>query len=384
MKFLHISDLHIGKKINGYSLIEDQRYILNEIVDIAERKKADAVFIAGDIYDNARPTSEAVTLFDDFITELNKRDIIIYAVSGNHDSGERIDYGRRIFKKNGLFVSGVYNGRMTREVYKDSYGEVNIYMLPFVTNYDVNQFIKEDKEKISDYNSAVEYIIENENIDYSQRNVIIAHQFVTNRGKMPIISESENIVIGGLDNISSANFEKFDYTALGHIHSMQKMSKCADIWYSGAVLKYSFSKEDDNKKAIFVTLNEKGNIEREEIPLKPLREMVIIEKKFDEMIKDECKNDYIKAIITDKEPIYDVFERLKGVYPNIMVVEYKNREDEFIKAITFEDITKKSDLELFEEFYENVNGYKADEESMEIINKLFKEILEGKNEAFSS
>lgn len=377
MRFLHISDIHIGKRLNGYSLYDDQKHILLQIAYIASEKKADAVIIAGDIYDKSQASAEAVSMFDSFLTLLDRTGLKVYAVSGNHDSGERVGYGSGIFKKIGIYIAGNYEGRITKEVFRDEYGDVNIYMLPFISQYDVRHFAGDNEIKISDCNDAVKYVLDNEEIDFSQRNVIIAHQLVADGVRLPFFSQDEHIVVGGTDAVSYKLFENFDYTALGHIHSRQKVGDNGQVWYSGAPLKYSFSSEDDIKSVSLVTINEKGSVQIEEIELEPLRKMVTVKKPFNEMLEDKITYDFIKAEIQDDVDELDMFLRLKEVYKNLVSITYSNRRLGEIKSVTYEEISKKTDTELFMDFYRKINGVQPDENAVMLIDKLLEEIKGG-------
>ena len=298
MKFIHLSDLHIGKRVNEYSMLEDQEYILNQIIAIIDEQKPDGVIIAGDVYDKSVPSAEAVALFDDFLFELSKRNLYVFVISGNHDSPERIAFGGRLMEASRIYMSPVYDGTVSPVTLEDEYGKINVWMLPFVKPVHIRKF-NEDAE-ISTYTDAMRIAIGNLNIDSNERNIMITHQFVTGAER----TESEEISVGGTDNVDISVFENFDYTALGHIHRSQNC-KSEKVRYSGTPLKYSFSESKDNKSVTIVELKEKCKLSVDTIPLKPLRDMIEIKGKYNEiMLRDfykntSCQEDYVHITLTD-------------------------------------------------------------------------------------
>ena len=278
MKFLHTSDLHIGKRLHETSLLEDQKYILSQIVDIAKDKKVDAVLISGDVYDKSIPQADAVTIFDRFITELSNCEIKVFMISGNHDSAQRLDFMSELLKDKGVYFCGSYKGELEFATLSDEFGEVNVYLLPFIKPSNVRQHFED--EEVDSFESAVKFVIENANIDYSKRNIILSHQFITGS----TTDGSEELIIGGLDNISSEIYNQFDYTALGHIHRVQSAG-CEKIRYSGTPLKYSFSEANHNKSVTIVEVFEKGNIKITPVSLKPLRDLRCVKGKYSDIIK---------------------------------------------------------------------------------------------------
>ena len=354
MRFAHISDLHLGKRLNGFSMLEEQKYILEEILQILEKEKVSGVWMAGDIYDKPIPPAEAVTLFDDFLVQLAKRKYHVFVISGNHDSPERIAFGSRLVSACNIYLSPVYNGEVEPISLADEHGEINVYMLPFVKPIHVRHFFPE--EEISTYTEAVKCAIAHMNVEETKRNVILAHQFVTGAMK----SESEDISVGGLDNVDAEVFEAFDYVALGHIHRGQTMGS-ENIRYSGTPLKYSFSEVNHEKSVTIVDLKEKGNTEIYTVPLIPRHDLRKIRGSFEEVISSEFETDadkeaYVHVTLTDEMDIPNAFHKLQTVYPNIMQMEYEIRSK---KNPTVFDKTadgKKMDpLELFQEFYETMN-----------------------------
>ena len=377
MKFIHLSDLHIGKRVNEYSMIEDQEYILNKIVEIADDIKPDGVIIAGDVYDKSVPSAEAVELFDNFLVELSKRNLKVFVISGNHDSPERIAFGGRLMTESGIYMSPVYNGDIAPVVLEDEFGKLNIWMLPFVKPVHVRRFY-EDAE-ITSYTDAMRVAIGKLAINEAERNIMITHQFVTGADR----TESEEISVGGTDNVDVTVFDPFDYTALGHIHRPQNC-KSEKVRYSGTPLKYSFSEAKDVKSVTVVELKEKGSLEISTIPLVPIRDMVEIKGKYDEiMLRDfyvytTYREDYTHITLTDEEDIPDAIGKLRTVYRNLMKLDYDNvrtRNSQHVNGA--ENIEKKSPYEHFEEFYEIQNGQPMNENQSEFIKKLMEEIWEG-------
>lgn len=377
MKFIHLSDLHIGKRVNEYSMLEDQEYILKQIINIIDDQKPDGVIIAGDVYDKSVPSAEAVALFDNFLVTLSKRNLYVFVISGNHDSPERIAFGGRLMEASKIYMSPVYDGEVSPVALKDDYGKINIWMLPFVKPVHIRKF-NEDAE-ISSYTDAIRVAIDNLDIDSSERNIMITHQFVKGADR----TESEEISVGGTDNVDVFVFDVFDYTALGHIHRPQNC-KSEKVRYSGTPLKYSFSESKDNKSITVVDLKEKGNFSVSVVPLKPMRDMVEIKGKYDEiMLRDFYKDtsyqeDYVHITLTDEDDIPDAIGKLRTVYHNLMKLDYDNLRTRNMNSIDgAENIEKKSPYEHFSEFYEKQNNQPMNDKQSEFMTKLIEEIWEG-------
>lgn len=379
MKLLHISDLHIGKRVNEFSMLEDQKYILRQILAIADAQQADGVMIAGDIYDKPVPPAEAVQVFDWFLTELADRGKQVYAVSGNHDSAERIAFGAQLMRGRGVFVSPVYRGDTIRFTEKDAYGELCFYLLPFIKPAVVRHALEDapDMEGISlpeSYHDAVKLAVERMGVDSGKRNILIAHQFVTGAGRC----DSEEVSVGGLDNVDADVFDVFDYVALGHIHSPQSLKR-ETVRYCGTPLKYSFSEVDQEKSVTVVELREKGNIALSTVPLLPLHDMRKIRGTYLEVTaksfyQDTDTEDYVQITLTDEEDIPDGLQKLRIIYPNLMRLEYDNsrtRESRVIERA--EEMEQKSELELFAEFYEMQNNQPMSEEQTAFVSQLIAE-----------
>lgn len=375
MKFVHLSDLHLGKRVNGYSMIEDQKYILLKILNVIDEQKAEAVVIAGDVYDKPIPPTEAVQLFDDFLFRLVKRNLQILVISGNHDSPERIAFGSRFMDKSGVHMSQVYNGKNDLVELKDKYGKVNFYMLPFVKPSNVRRFFED--EEINTYTDAVRVAVSHMNVNKKVRNVIITHQFVTGAQR----SESETIAVGGTDNVDSYVFDDFDYVALGHIHGPQNVGKNT-VRYCGTPLKYSFSEISHEKSVTVVEMKEKGNVKVSTVELTPKLDMREIKGTYEELtFKKNYENtnteDYLHIILTDEEDVADAVAKLRCVYPNLMKLDYDNTRTRNSFALTqAEETEKKSDTELLSEFFEKQNGRPLSDEQLEYAANLFEQIKE--------
>lgn len=367
MKFLHTGDLHIGKTVNDFSMIEDQKYILRRILDIAKKEKVDAVVIAGDVYDRPIPSAEAVTLLDDFLTALLGEKIPVIMISGNHDSGERVAFADKILEKQGLYIAGEYNGELKRVVFEDEWGYVDFVCMPFV---------KPAVAKAEDMLARTPMTL-----DLLSRHVLVTHYFVTGEnGQEPELSDSESKVsVGGLDNVPASLFAAFDYVALGHIHKRQKIGM-GEVWYAGAPLKYSFSEANQEKSVNIVTLKEKGSISVERQKLTPLHEMRVIRGKLEQLITPEvvqaadCE-DYIKAVLTDREELIDPIGTLRSVYPNVMqIVPDKNgqKEEEEYRPAVF--AAQRSIGELFAQFYQMLRGEPLDRKREKLVEEIEKEL----------
>lgn len=379
MRFLHLADLHIGKRVNGFSMIEDQKFVFEQVYNVIENEKIDGIIMAGDIYDKPVPSAEAVKLFDEMLTRLVSINLPIFVISGNHDSAERIGFGSDILSVAKVYMSRVYNGNLQKIELEDDYGKINVYLLPFIKPATVKNIYKE--AEIKDYDDALEYVLSQEKIDETKRNVIVSHQFVT--GAMR--SESEEVSVGGLDNVSVENYKAFDYVALGHIHRAQQMGR-ESARYAGTLLKYSFSEEKHNKSMTIVDLKEKGNIEIKEIPVKPLHDLKTIKGKFskitsEEFYKELKKEDYYRAVLTDEEDILNAIGKLKSIYPNLMSMEYDNTRTRSYSVVdNVETAEAKSPLEHFEEFFEKQNGRKMSEKQRNYLLEILGEAREESHE----
>lgn len=371
MKIIHISDLHLGKNLNGINLFEDQKYILSKIIEIIKKEKIDALLISGDIYDKSIPSAEAVFLLDEFLGEIKKLNIATFIISGNHDNQRRLSYGNAIFKNNNIFISNVYAGEVEKITLEDEFGKVNFYLLPFLKPSMVSPFF--EGRNIASYDDAITLALEDTlaKLKNDERNIILAHQFVTGGS----LSDSEDVVVGGVDNISKDHFHKFDYAALGHLHTPQKLGE--NIYYSGTPLKYSVSEANHQKGLMLITLKEKGNLEIAKIPLKPKRDLRKIKGKYAEIVlKKNYENtdtqDLVAITLTDEEEIPDIIYRLRAIYLNILSIDYENKSSEMEK-IELAKIKVKSPLELFGEFYKLHNDRDLTDMQIKIIEEILDE-----------
>ena len=362
MKFIHLSDLHLGKRVNEFSMLEDQQYILSEILCIIDAEQPDGILIAGDVYDKTVPSAEAVALLDDFLVRLAKRDLQIFLISGNHDSPERMAFGGRLMEGSGVHLSPVYDGRVRPITLTDVYGTVNIYLLPFVKPAHVRRCFPE--REITTYTDALAIAIEAMGVDQTERNVLVTHQFVTGAARC----DSEELSVGGTDNVDASVFDPFDYVALGHIHGPQRVGR-ETVRYCGTPLKYSFSEAGHQKSVTVVELEEKGAVSVRTVPLVPLRDLVELRGTYEELTfrgfyeGTSYQKDYVHITLTDEEDIPDAMRKLQIIYPNLMKLDYDNRRTRAGACLDgAEDAEQKSPLDLLEEFYEKQNGRPMGEE----------------------
>lgn len=377
MKLFHLSDLHIGKRVNEFSMIEDQKYILKRILDLAEEEKPDGIILAGDIYDKQIPSAEAVQVFDEFITRLAGRAIPVFIISGNHDSAERLAFGGRLLNSRGIYLSPVYDGSVTKIPLKDQYGTVWIHLLPFIRPSTVRHVFENEADLVTDVQTAAETVIRHMEIDLKDRNILVAHQFVTGASRC----ESEDVQVGGLDNIDAAVFTPFDYTALGHIHSPQNVGTDR-VRYCGTPLKYSFSEVDQEKSITVVELEKKGTVRTSLLPLKPLRDMRKLRGTYLELTdrsfyRDMNREDYIQVILTDEDDVPDGLQKLRVIYPNIMQLLYDNQRTKTTQEVdAAQAVEKKTEIELFCEFYELQNNQPMTKQQKDFVEQLIREIKE--------
>ena len=362
MRFLHLSDLHLGKRVNEFSMLEDQAYILKEILNIIDEQKVEAVLIAGDIYDKVIPSAEAVRLLDDFLTRIAARELPVFLISGNHDSAERIAFGSRLMSSRQIYLSPVFESDVEPVTISDRYGEINIYMLPFVKPSLVKRVYP-----------AVQHM----QIDTDKRNILLAHQFVTGA----VRCDSEELSVGGVDDVDASVFDGFDYVALGHLHGPQKIGK-ETVRYSGTPLKYSFSETNHKKAAVIVDVEEKGKINIQQIPFLPKHDMREIRGTYMEVTaldfyKDMNTDDYLHITLTDEEDIPDAIGKLRCIYPNIMKLSYDNLRTRAVGTVRgTAEVEEKSPMELLREFYEFQNNQPMTDEQEEIARGMMEEIWE--------
>jgi len=374
MKFLHISDLHLGKRLHDRSLLEDQRHILDQILALAEAEKPDGVLIAGDVYDKAVPSAEAVELFDDFLVRLAELVPHVFLISGNHDSPERIAFGGRLMDAKGVHVSPVFAGVVEPVTLTDEHGPVDVWLLPFVKPVHVRRFFPE--AEITNYTEALAAAIGQMPVDTGRRNVLVTHQFVTGAATC----DSEEHTVGGTDNVDAAVFAPFDYVALGHLHGAQSVSR-PGIRYCGSPLKYSFSEARHEKSVTMVTLSADGLDEIRTLPLTPLRDMRQIRGSYMELTarsfyEGTAREDYLQVVLTDEEDVPEAIARLRAIYPNILRLDYDNCRTRSAGEFTGEAIPEKSPLALFDELYQRMNGREMSERQRQLVLSLLEEEVE--------
>lgn len=376
---MHLADLHLGKRVNGFSMMEDQEYILNRILEIMEEEQPDGLLIAGDVYDKTIPPAEAVRLMDDFLTAVAAKHVPVFLISGNHDSAERVAFGHQLMQGSGIWISPVYDGTIRHHTLEDRWGEVNIYLIPFLRTSVVRSFFPD--VEIEDYTDALRTIIEDLQVDTSRRNVVLAHQFVTAAGALPETCDSEQLSVGGLDRVDGSVFSPFDYTALGHLHGPQRVGS-ETIRYAGSPLKYSFSELHQKKSVTVAELRAKGETEIRQIPLQPRREMTELRGTFEEILEEARKKgvpqtDYYHMILTDETDVVDALSRLREYYPNIMLLDYDNRRTRSQKEVEQLDrVEERTPGELFAALYEQQNGQEMDSDRKEYLDGLIREIWE--------
>lgn len=375
MKLIHLSDLHLGKRVNEFSMLEDQQYILTEILQIIDREKPDGVMIAGDVYDKSVPSAEAVALLDDFLVRLAKRDLQVFLISGNHDSPERMAFGGRLMAQSGVHLAPVYDGKVSQITLTDEYGLVNLYLLPFLKPAHVRRCFPE--REILTYTDALAAAIEAMGVDHAQRNVLVTHQFVTGAARC----DSEEISVGGTDNVDVSVFEPFDYVALGHIHGPQQVGR-ETVRYCGTPLKYSFSEAKHQKSVTVVELGEKGAVSVRTVPLTPMRDLAELRGTYEELTfrgfyqGTSYPRDYVHITLTDEEDIPDAVSKLRIIYPNLMKLDYDNQRTRAGIVLEGAEDQQRSPLELLEEFYEKQNGQPMGEEQRAFAKNLMEHIWE--------
>lgn len=384
MKVLHISDLHIGKRVNGMSMLDDQRYILRQILDIAEKRQASVLLIAGDVYDKASPSAEAVTVFDAFLTDAVAAGLRVLAIPGNHDSAERIAYAQGLLEKQGVCLPPVYAGEVERVELEDEHGSVEFWLLPFLKPGDVRRFFP-DEEIGDDYSAALRAVLGACAIDQGKRNVVLSHQLVTAYGTAPDRADDE-IKLGGMDNVDVSVYDAFDYVALGHVHRPQCVGRDT-VRYSGSPLKYSFSEARYGKSAALIELGEKkpGDdvgecVSFEPIPLVPLHDVREVRGTLADVLAmgtaHDASQDYLHIMLSDEHPQLDAMAKIHEVFPNAMMLDYDNvtvlidRPQTQLTA----DPDSMDTLDLFSAFYESQVGNPLDNEQRDFARKLIAKV----------
>lgn len=376
MKFLHLADLHLGKRVNGFSMLEDQAYILRQILAILDDEQPDGVLIAGDVYDKSVPSVEAVGLLDGFLTELRARGVPVLLISGNHDSPERLAFGGRVMDSCGIHISPVYDGALAPVTLQDAFGPVHVWLLPFVKPAHVRRWFPD--ADIESYTDAMAEAVAHMDIDTAARNVLVTHQFVTGGTR----SGSEELSVGGTDNVDSGVFAPFDYVALGHLHGAQHIGR-ETIRYAGSPLKYSFSEARQHKSVTVVTLGEKGDVQVRTVALTPLRELREIRGSYDELTARSFyehttyRSDYLHLILTDEQDVFDAMSRLRTIYPYLMTLDYDNARTRAAGGMSVPAETeRRTPPELFEALYKRQNHQPMSEVQREYIAQLMEQIME--------
>lgn len=378
MKILHLADLHLGKRVNEMSMIEDQKYILDQIITLIKEESVGIVLLCGDIYDKSIPTIEAIHLLDEFLDQLSKMAIKVLMISGNHDSIDRLSFGKSLFTRSNLYIASQFENEIEKITVKENGITVNFYMLPFVKSAYISHIFQLQTDS---YEECFRYLIEHTKIDEEETNILLSHQFVTANKKNPELSDSETSSLGGIDNIDFHIFDPFDYVALGHIHKPQAMGR-EMVRYAGSILKYSFSEIHMDKKATILTIDAKKEISLSFHPLKPLRDMREIECSLEELLKKQCEignqEDYMHVILTDEEQILDAIGKVRTIYPNVMQISFKNRRHmkQLESAQIKEDqISDQSPAELFEQFYKMQNHIDLDEKRLQLVLSVFEKVI---------
>ena len=376
MRFLHLSDLHLGKRVCEFSMLDDQRYILEEILSLLDTRPVDAVLLAGDLYDKPVPPAEAVRLLDWFLTELADRKLPVFAISGNHDSAERVAFGAHLLAGSQVYVSPVFEGAPAPITLTDAYGPVDIYLLPFLKPAMVRPIYPD--EPIESYSDALGCVLRRCAPDPARRSVLVAHQFVAGAAAC----ESEEPSVGGLDCVDAALFDGFDYVALGHLHSPQKVGRDT-LRYCGTPLKYSFSEAHQHKSAAFVELGPKWEVTLTTAPLTPKHDLRELRGSYMELTDRRsyagtATDDYLHITLTDEQDVPDALARLRVIYPNLMRLDYDN-----LRTRTQADLDapaqteQKTPLEHFAAFYALQNNQPLSAEQaafcQQLIETLWKE-----------
>lgn len=375
MKWFHLSDLHLGKRLCEVPLLSDQAHILSQILAMTAEERPDGVLIAGDVYDKPVPSAEAVGLLDDFLVRLSRQGVPAYLISGNHDSAERLSFGGRLMAAGGVHVAPVYSGQVEPIVLADQYGPVHLYLLPFLKPAHVRRFFPE--ASIESYTDAVAAVVSAMEIDPAVRNVLVAHQFVTGS----VRCASEEVSVGGTDNVDVSVFDGFDYVALGHLHSPQRAGRDT-VRYCGTPLAYSFPEAEQEKSVTVVELKEKGSVSLRTLPLTPLRRLGELRGTYEELTcrqfyeGTDYQSRYLRVVLTDEEDVVDAAVKLRMVYPGLMQVAYDNHRTQAAGVPELES-ERRSPLELLEEFYEGQNGQPMGDAQRQLARELMEQIWEG-------
>lgn len=375
MRFLHTADLHLGRKLNELPLLEDQKFLLQQIVEIAVREKIDAVLIAGDIYNKSSPASDAMMVFDGFLSQLAQNGIKVFMISGNHDSGNRISYLSSLIRKADIYTCEGFDGTLQQVTLEDEFGELNIFMMPFVRPAQIRKFYPD--EEITSYEDAVKVIFQHSSVNESERNILLCHQFVTGAE----LSDSEDFAVGTLDSMDASLFDAFDYVALGHLHKAQKVKR-ESLRYSGSIMKYSLS-EANHKKSIVVLNMSETAVEVQVLPLEQPKDIRKVKGTLEEILGMAYSEDYVSVVLQDEFVPPDARVSVATVFPNMIKLSVENsRNREYVEVIEAESIESKSKMQLFEDFYQTQSGGTLpDPEQRKLMETILKELEESYYEA---
>ena len=377
MKFMHLADLHLGKRVNEFSMLEDQKYVLEQILLLIGEERVDGLFIAGDIYDKQIPSIEAIRLFDEFLTRVSGLHVPVYMISGNHDSIERVSFGARLMAGSGIHMATGYDGEVDVITAQDEYGAIDIWLLPFLKPAQVRAVWGEEAEEVRTYQDALSFAIGKMKRDESHRSILLAHQFVAGS----TVCDSEEHAVGGLDQVDLSCFEGFDYVALGHLHGAQHAGR-ESVRYAGTLIKYSFSEVNHRKSVTIVELREKGRVDIYTRPVSPLHEMREIRGSYAEVTcKANYENtdtkDYVRITLTDEEDIFDAVGKLRAIYPNLMRLDYDNTRTRQNQAVTVSGEEEKKDpLTLAEELFVLQNNKSMSDEQKDYMREMIRKVWE--------
>ena len=377
MRFLHVGDLHAGKSVCGFSLLEDQRYALARVLAIAKEREAQALVLVGDLYDKSAPSAEAVSLIDWFLTEAANAGLTVLGIPGNHDSAERVAYASGLMASRGVHFPAVYEGRVPCVHLEDEHGKIAFWLVPFLKPVHVRSHFP-DEEIGQDYTAAMRAVLSACELDDEIRNVAVAHQFVTAGTHTPETCDSE-LNLGGLDNVDAAVFDRFDYVALGHLHRPQRVGR-ETMRYAGSLLKYSFSEIPYPKSVCLVDMGPKGQVEVELAPIEPMRDMREVRGPLDAILAEDVlaqanRNDYVHVVLTDEEPPLDALARVRAAFPHVMAIDYDNTRTRHASSITHdaEKLQALDPFALFARFYEEQNGSSLGKQQEALVLKMLEE-----------
>lgn len=379
MKLLHLADLHLGKRVNEFSMLKDQAYVLEQILTLACAERVDGVLIAGDVFDKTVPSVEAVSLLDDFLTKLSESHIAVYIICGNHDAPKRLAFGAQLIEKSAVYVAGEYEGEVKKVSVEDAFGPVHLYLLPYIKPAQVRAVWNQEAQDIETCQEAVSLVLQKTPIEKEHRNILVAHQFVAGAA----VCDSEERSVGGLDQIEVSCFDGFDYVALGHLHGPQQIGR-KTVRYGGTLLKYSFSEIHHHKSVTLVELGEKGQVAIKTFPVKPLHEMRQVRGSYEEITRRSNyehtdTQDYMRIILTDEEDIFDAVGKLRAIYPNLMRVEYDNTRTAGVKNLQMPaPEQEKGPAELVEELFEMQNHKPMEEAQKVYMERLIRQVWEEK------